>query len=132
MRQRHGARLNFLALFLIELFRVKIRVKTINLVKLDTSFRSNAKIESSYKKLQLFFRNFNIDYIVIAKAVVALIYTSTLGTKYRVASLTLRKRTERYSGAKRFNILLLGVIHNGIAYPLLWEMLEKKGNYHSD
>ena len=39
----HGARLNFLSLFLIAL----LRVKTINLVELATGFRSNAKIESS-------------------------------------------------------------------------------------
>ena len=41
-------------------------------------------------------------------------------------------RTEWSFGTKRFNILLLGVIHNGVAYPLVWEMLEKKGHSHSD
>ena len=39
----HGARLNFLALFLIAL----LRVKTINLVELATGFRSSAQTESS-------------------------------------------------------------------------------------
>ena len=53
----HGARLNFLALFLIAL----LRVKTINLVELATGFRSNVKIESSYKRLQRFFRNNEIE-----------------------------------------------------------------------
>ncbi len=38
----HGARLNFLALFLIAL----LRVKTINLVELATGFRSNAKTDA--------------------------------------------------------------------------------------
>ena len=38
----HGARLNFLALFLIAL----LRVKTIDLTELATGFRSNVKIES--------------------------------------------------------------------------------------
>lgn len=42
----HGARLNFLALFLIAL----IRVKTGNLTQLATGFRSEAKIDSSYKR----------------------------------------------------------------------------------
>ena len=27
---------------------------------------------------------------------------------------------------------MLGVIHDGVAYPLIWEMLEKKGNSHSE
>ncbi len=64
----HGARLNFLALFLIAL----IRVKTINLVELATGFRSKAKTESNYKRLKRFFRNFDLDYTVIAKAIVTL------------------------------------------------------------
>ena len=25
-------------------------------------------------------------------------------------------------------ILVLGIVHEGMAYPILWEMLEKKGN----
>ncbi len=76
----HGARLNFLALFLIAL----LRVKTINLVELATGFRSNAKTDSSYKRLQRFFPNFDWDYPVIAKVVVTRNgYTPALGTEYR-------------------------------------------------
>ena len=64
----HGARLGFLAMFLIAL----LRVKTVNLGELATGFRSNAKTESSYKRLQRFFRDFDLDYSLIAKAVVNL------------------------------------------------------------
>ena len=39
----HGARLSFLALFLIAL----LRVKTINLVELATGFRSHGKTQST-------------------------------------------------------------------------------------
>ena len=41
-------------------------------------------------------------------------------------------RTEWSFGTTRFNILMLGVVHDGVAYPLLWEMLDKKGNSDSD
>ena len=41
-------------------------------------------------------------------------------------------RTEWSFGQTRFNILMLGVVHNGVAYPLLWTMLDKKGNSNSD
>jgi len=64
----HGARLNFLALFLIAL----MRVKTVNLAEVATGFRSNAKTDSSYKRLQRFFKKFDLDYALIAKAVVQL------------------------------------------------------------
>ncbi len=35
-------------------------------------------------------------------------------------------------GQTRKNIFILGVVHLGVAYPLVWMMLEKKGNSHSD
>lgn len=64
----HGARLSFLALFLIAL----LRVKTVNLAEIATGFRTYAQTESSYKRLQRFFRNFDLDYAAIAQVVVAL------------------------------------------------------------
>jgi hypothetical protein len=27
-----------------------------------------------------------------------------------------------------FNILMFGVVHEGVAFPLVWTMLDKKGN----
>ena len=113
----HGARLNFLALFLIAL----LRVKTINLVELATGFRNHAKTDSNYKRLQRFFREFNLDYVVIAKLVVALMNIP----QPWVLSLD---RTEWSFGETRFNILTLGIVHEGIAYPVVWKMLDKKGN----
>jgi hypothetical protein len=44
--QWHGARLNFLSLFLIAL----MRVKTVNLAELACGFRNSARTESSYKR----------------------------------------------------------------------------------
>jgi hypothetical protein len=38
-------------------------------------------------------------------------------------------RTEWSFGQTRFNIFILGVVHQGVAYPLVWTMLEKKGNF---
>ena len=64
----HGARLNFLSLFLI----APIEVKTVNLSEIATGFRSKAKTNSSYKRLQRFFSNFDLEYSSIAKLVVAL------------------------------------------------------------
>ncbi len=62
----HGARLSFLALFLLAL----IKVKTVNLSELAVGFGGKALKESNYKRLQRFFRNFELDYSEIAKIVV--------------------------------------------------------------
>ena len=37
-------------------------------------------------------------------------------------------RTQWDVGTTTVNILTLGVVHNGIAFPLVWKMLNKKGN----
>jgi hypothetical protein len=62
----HGARISFLALFLLAL----LKVKTVNLSELAVGFGGKALKESNYKRLQRFFRNFELDYSAIAKIVV--------------------------------------------------------------
>ena len=113
----HGARLNFLAHFLVALYRVK----TVNLVELASAFGGQASSESHYKRLQRFFRSFELDYTAFAQVVVNLI-----GLKERWV-LTL-DRTQWQFGKQTFNILMLGVAHQGIAFPLLWTLLPKQGN----
>ena len=62
----HGARISFLALFLLAL----LKVKTVNLKELAVGFGGNALIESNYKRLQRFFSKFELDYHQIARIVV--------------------------------------------------------------
>jgi len=56
--QWNGARLAFVSMFSIAL----IRVKTVNLAEITTGFSGKAKVESHYKRLQRFFRDFELDY----------------------------------------------------------------------
>ncbi|NEP67496.1 MULTISPECIES: IS4 family transposase [Moorena] len=113
----HGARLSFLALFLIALFRVK----TVNFTQLATGFMGTAKTSSNYKRLQRFFRDFELDYYAVAKLIVSMMEIP----EPWVLSLD---RTQWQFGHKIFNILTLGIVHQGVAFPLLWWMLDKKGN----
>jgi len=63
--QWNVARLAFVSTFLIAL----MRVKTVNLAEIATGFSGKAKVESHYKRLQRFFRNFEVDYESIALTV---------------------------------------------------------------
>jgi hypothetical protein len=40
-------------------------------------------------------------------------------------------RTEWQYGGTTFNILMLGVVHQGVAIPLVWTMLDKVGNFNT-
>lgn len=61
-------RISFLAQFLLALFKVRI----VNLAELATGFGGSAKVDSHYKRLQRFFRSFEIGYDDLARWLVRL------------------------------------------------------------
>nr|RNJ65087.1 MAG: IS4 family transposase [Leptolyngbya sp. IPPAS B-1204] len=66
-----------------------------------------------------------MNYLTIAKLVVALMDIPQPWT------LSLDRTTWEFGNCCH-NILMLGVVHNGVAFPLLWWMLDKQGNSNSD
>jgi hypothetical protein len=117
----HGARLTFVALFLIALFRVK----TVNLAELATAFCGKTLIGSHYKRLQRFFSEFEVDYPAIAQTVARLMQIP----EPWVLSID---RTEWQFGGCIFNILTLGIVHEGIAFPVVYFLLDQRGNSNTD
>jgi hypothetical protein len=71
----HGARISFLALFLVALFRVK----TVNFSELAVGDLGKAQSASHYKRLQRFFRGFELDYYAIARLVAGMMSIPNLG-----------------------------------------------------
>jgi hypothetical protein len=110
------ARINFLAKFLVAL----IQVRSVNLSEVAGVFAGGALKESHYKRIQRFLRHFELPYAGVAAFVLKLIGTP------RPWALTL-DRTDWYLGQTPLNILVLGVVHKGTAFPLLWAVLPKKG-----
>lgn len=113
----HGARLSFLAMFLIAL----IRVRTVNWAELATGFCGYAHPDSHYKRLQRFFRHYDVHQSAIAQTIVRLLAIP----EPWILSVD---RTEWQFGDTIFNILVLGVVHEGVALPLVWTLLDKRGN----
>lgn len=112
----HGARLSFLAAFLIAL----LRVKTVNFAELAMGFGGKAQTDSHYKRLQRFFRYYELNYAQIAQMVVALM-------KIPHPWVFSLDRTEWHFGGCVFNILMLGIVHEGVAFPIVWCVLDKRG-----
>jgi hypothetical protein len=117
----HGARLSFLAMFIMAMFRAK----TVNLAELATVWGGHAAEESNYKRMQRFFRSFEVEMDKLAKMVMSI---AGIPQPW-VLSID---RTNWSFGKTHFNILMLCVVHEGIGYPLMWTMLnKKKGNSNS-
>jgi hypothetical protein len=114
---RHKARINFLAKFLVAL----IQVRSVNLSEIASVFAGRAKEESHYKRIQRFLRFFEISYALIAGLIVSLIGVP----RPWVLSLD---RSNWQLGKTPLNILVLGIVYKGVAIPVQWTILEKKGN----
>ena len=114
----HGARLTFLALFLKALFQVR----TVNLAEIATALNPNTKESSNYRRLQRFFADFSLNEDTIARLVILLIPRPPEGY-----TLTL-DRTSWYFGQVCLNLLVLGLAHRGVAFPVLVMPLNKAGN----
>lgn len=114
----HGARLSFLAHFLLAI----IKVRNVNLAEVASAFGGTAKVDSSYKRLQRFFRSFEFDYAELAQVMVRLVPVGE-GPWY----LTM-DRTHWQFGKTDINFLVLGIAYRGIAIPLFWQALDKPGN----
>jgi len=114
----HGARIGFLAQFLLAL----LKVRSVNLAELATGFGGKAKVDSHYKRLQRFFRSFDIDYDDLARLLVRLVPVGDGPWR-----LTM-DRTNWQFGKVDINFLVLGIAYRGIALPVFWTVLNKAGN----
>jgi hypothetical protein len=113
-----GARISFLAHFLLALFKVR----SVNLAELATGFGGTVRVASHYKRLQRFFRSFEMEPDSWARLLVRL---APVGEgPWR---LTLDRTHWRF-GQTDINFLVLGIAYRGIALPVFWTVLDKPGN----
>ena len=111
----HGARIKFISLLILSFVRnrsVSFSKNAVSLSKVETS--------SNLRRIQRFFAGFTIDFDLIARVLEFLI---PLKAPYK---LSLDRTNWQFMNIN-FNILCLSVVADGVALPLLWVMLDKKG-----
>lgn len=97
------------------------QVQTVNFERLASCFDTEAKKDSSLRRIQRFFASYILDKDMVARIVFELI------PKDKKVGLTM-DRTNWKFGQTNINILVLGVVYEGTAFPLLFTMLDKRGN----
>jgi hypothetical protein len=112
------ARSNCLVLIIFAL----IQKQTVNLTKIAVSMGGQSKIASRYRRLQRFFALFRFDYNQLARLLMGI-----FDFQNKDIYLTL-DRTNWKWGKTNINILTLAVAHKGAAVPVLWLLLNKRGN----
>jgi hypothetical protein len=116
----NGARLTCLSMLLLAL----VQEKTVNLVSLSLAFQGVTQPESSYRRIKRFFTEIRLDKVKVARLVLTLLppppYTVCLD------------RTNWQFGKLDINILIIAIAHRGVAFPILWTFLDKRGNSLSE
>lgn len=106
----------------VQMIVAVISLRTVNLTEWATVFTGPAKQDSAYVRIRRFFRQFHIEFDLFAKMMF-----SWFGLHGQKLFLTL-DRTQWQLGNCKINILMLGVVYKGIAIPVFWSLLNKKGN----
>ena len=111
------ARIKFFGLFISAL----CKVQTVCFEKLACSFESNAKADSSLHRIQRFISEYSLDSDIVARFIFALLPREP---PYRL----VLDRTNWKFGTSNINILTLGIVYKGVAFPILFHLMPKFGN----
>jgi len=111
------ARIKFFGLFICAL----CKVQTVCFEKLAVSFDASVRVDSSLRRIQRFMSEYLLDTDLIARFVFALLPDKP---PFRLAM----DRTNWKFGSSNINILVLAVVYQGVAFPILFRMMPKFGN----
>ena len=114
------SRIKFIALFI----RALCKVQTVGFEKLANAFDSSVKADSNVRRIQRFMAYFSFCPDLVAQ----LIFNLLPEKENLMLSID---RTNWKFGRLDINIFMLGVVYKGLAFPLLFTMLEKRGNSNS-
>jgi hypothetical protein len=114
------ARIKFLGKFICAL----CKVQSVSYEKLKNGFESDAKSESSLRRIQRFIS----EYVLDTDLIVRLIFNML---PHKPPYSLAMDRTNWKFGETNINVLTLAIVYQGVAFPILISMLDKRGNSHT-
>jgi hypothetical protein len=111
------ARVRLICLFISAL----CKVKTVNFAKLSSGFDTRSKAASNFRRIQRFISQVELPMMWISKIIFSLLPEKS-------SLVLVMDRTNWKFGDKNINILMLGISYKNIAFPLMFKMLDKRGN----
>lgn len=97
------------------------KIRSVNYSKLSLGFDGKAETLSNYRRIQRFMSGVELSQQLVAKLIFNLLPDK--------GSLVLvMDRTNWKFGQANINILMLGVSYKNVAFPLMFRMLDKRGN----
>lgn len=113
----HKARLKFTAAFIL----CVLKLTSVNFTKLANGLNGKAKQKSNYRRIQRFFAHFDLPYDGVIQLILHLL---PVKSDFTISI----DRTNWKLGKFNINILTAGIIYEGVAFPICWMLLSKRGN----
>ncbi len=113
----HKARIKCLLIIINSM----IKFQSVSYVKLAQGFSGSVEHESSLRRVQRFFAEFAFDPLIFTRLIYSLLPEDP---PYKLSM----DRTNWKFGKTDINILMLSVCYKGVAIPLIWKLLPKRGN----
>jgi hypothetical protein len=98
--------------------------QTVGFEKIASSIETATKSRSSLRRIQRFMAQYVLDTDLIAQLIFKMLPHKP---PYRLAM----DRTNWKFGETNINILTLAIVYDGVAFPILISMLDKRGNSHT-
>jgi len=113
----HRARLKFMARFTSAL----LKLTTTNLREIAVALKAGVKEDSNYRRIRRFLSDYEVGFATLGRLLIRLLPQKP---PYKV----ILDRTEWYFGETPVNVLMVGVAHKGIAFPISWTVLPDGGS----
>lgn len=112
----HLSRLKLMARFTSSV----LTLTTTNLWKISLALKAGVEQESNYRRIQRFLSGYDVDFTTLGGLLLHLLPQTP---PYEV----IIDRTEWYFGETAVNILMVGIAHEGMAFPITWTALPSEG-----
>lgn len=111
------SRIKFIGMFICAL----CSIQSVCFEKLATGFKSSSDSASSLRRIQRFMAAYLLDTDLIAKLIFSIL-------PHRPPFTIAMDRTNWKFGQTNINILVLAIVYKGVAFPILFKLMPKRGN----
>ena len=101
------------------------KVRSVNFSKLCSGFDNQIESSSNYRRIQRFFAQVELPMELVAKLIFGLLPNKN-------SIVLVLDRTNWKLGQTDINVLMLGVSYKNVAFPLMFKLLDKKGNSNTN
>ena len=113
----HLSRLKLMARFTSSV----LTLTTTDLSKVALALKAGPKQESNYRRIQRFLSGYEVDFTALGSLLLHLL-------PQRPPYEVVIDRTEWHFGETAVNILMVGIAHEGMAFPIAWTVLPSGGS----